>query len=174
MSLGLAELVPAQNEECNAAVLQPDRSDHEHMEELVVSEDGGYRIGPAKGVHEAAERVENSAAEAGRTTLIRVAGTKTVNDDRSRCPASTTATATASSGVGSVNVNTPITGWAVGDLITVDTEAVTITSISGGNISFAPNLAWSHPVASTSPVYVGNLSRNAVVRSSTSISSRLR
>ncbi len=76
----------------------------------------------------------------------------------------TTATADASAGATSVSVNTPITGWSNGDLITIDTEAVTITSISGGNVSFTPALTLNH--SSTSPVTVANLSRNAVVRSS--------
>src|SRR5258708_4458277 len=79
---------------------------------------------------------------------------------------STTATATANSGDGSISVNTPLTGWAVGDLITVDTEAVTITSIAGGTVGFTPTLTLTHTVSAATPVLVNDLSRNAVVRSS--------
>ena len=44
----------------------------------------------------------------------------------------------------SVNVVTPITGWSAGDIISVDTEAVTITSISGGTVNFTPGLGQPH------------------------------
>jgi len=67
-------------------------------------------------------------------------------------------------GAAALSVNTPVSGWAVGDLIVIDTEAVTITAISGGSISFAPIVGQAH--ASSVPVIVSNLSRNAVVRSS--------
>ena len=76
----------------------------------------------------------------------------------------TTATANVSRGATSINVNTPVTGWSKDDVITVDTEAVTITSIVGGAINFTPSLGIPH--ASSSPIMVANLSRNAVVRSS--------
>src|SRR5207237_259824 len=78
----------------------------------------------------------------------------------------TTATATANSGATSISVNTPITGWSYGDMITVDTEAVTITSVdtAGGNVSFSPPLTVTH--YSSTPVVVADLSHNAVVRSS--------
>src|SRR5207247_3913871 len=66
----------------------------------------------------------------------------------------------------SVTVNTPITGWSVNDVITIDTEAVTITSISGGTVNFSPALTLNHLVSSTGPVVVASLSRNAVVMSS--------
>src|SRR5205807_6089590 len=79
---------------------------------------------------------------------------------------STTATGNAAALATSVSVNTPITGWSVGDLITVDTEAVTITSIAGGTVNFSPALTLNHPVSSTGPVRVNDLSHNAVVRSS--------
>src|SRR5205807_5060712 len=77
---------------------------------------------------------------------------------------STTATADAAAAATSISVNTPITGWAYGDVITVDTEAVTITSIAGNTVNFTPGLGHIH--YSSMPVIVADLSRNAVVRSS--------
>src|SRR5205823_9295603 len=81
---------------------------------------------------------------------------------------STTATATANSGATAITVNTPITGWASGDLITIDTEAVTINGApSGGTVNFTPALTLTHTVSAANPlVVVADLSRNAVVRSS--------
>ena len=56
-------------------------------------------------------------------------------------------------------------GWQVGDTITIDTEAVTLTGLSGNQItSISGSLGQVH--LSSMPIIVANLSRNVVVRSS--------
>lgn len=76
----------------------------------------------------------------------------------------TTATSDVGSGVTSFTVG-DATGWQIGDLITVDYEAVTILGISGNTISnYSPGLSFKH--YSTSTVRVNDLSRNVVVKSS--------
>src|SRR5439155_13512474 len=67
-------------------------------------------------------------------------------------------------GATSVSVNSPITGWGVGDLISIDTEAVTVTSIAGNTVNFTPSVGQAY--YSTTPVHVGDLSRSVVIRSS--------
>ena len=57
------------------------------------------------------------------------------------------------------------TGWQVGDTITIDTEAVTIATLPGGNhVTVNGTLGQVH--VATYPVVVANLTRTVVVRSS--------
>jgi parallel beta-helix repeat protein len=77
----------------------------------------------------------------------------------------TTASADVNAAATDVTVVTPITGWSVGDLITIDSEPVSITAIAGSNVSFTPALTLSHPLAN-GPVIVANVTRSAVIRSS--------
>ena len=76
-------------------------------------------------------------------------------------PATSTASGT------NVPVVTTGLGWSVGDTVTVDTEAVTITVISGSALTVSPALALTHTVSSANPlVVVADLSRNVLIRSS--------
>ena len=75
----------------------------------------------------------------------------------------TTATGNVPMGSNSVTVNGDL-GWAVGDTIAVDTEAVVIQSVSGNTVTFAP--VTGQPHYSTMTVAVSNLTRNVVVMSS--------
>src|SRR5207302_8569417 len=60
---------------------------------------------------------------------------------------------------------TDATGWQVGDVITIDTEAVTLTGLSGNQVTtISPGLGQVH--YGTAAILVNDLSRNAVVRSS--------
>ena len=77
----------------------------------------------------------------------------------------TLATGNATAGATTINVNTTGLNWSVGDVVTIDTEAVTLVApINAGSINFTPGLGQAH--YSTFPVVVADLTRNVVVRSS--------
>ena len=76
-----------------------------------------------------------------------------------------TATADVSSGATSVSVvSTAALHWSINDLITIDTEAVRITSLGAGTINFAPAVGHTHLAAT--PAVVSDLSRNVLIESS--------
>ena len=52
--------------------------------------------------------------------------------------------------------------WSVGDTVTVDTEAVTITVLTGSALAVSPALGLTH----STPTVVADLSRNVLIRSS--------
>ena len=74
-------------------------------------------------------------------------------------------TATANAGANSISINTTNLAWNVGDTITIDTEAVTINTLSAGSIGFGTGQTLGQAHSSATAI-VGNLSRNVVVRSS--------
>jgi hypothetical protein len=51
------------HEECDRRVLASDGRDHEHVEDLVESEVGRVRVGPAERVDERADRVQDPAGQ---------------------------------------------------------------------------------------------------------------
>ena len=53
-------------------------------------------------------------------------------------------TSNASAGAGNIQVATTGLSWNAGDVITVDTEAVTIQSLTSSQINFTPNLGQAH------------------------------
>src|SRR5262249_22657250 len=105
-----------------------------------------------------AQLVLSSGTYAGQYGLTIADGGNFVVYGTTKTP-STTATANVTGT--HADVTTPVTGWSVGDIITVDTEAVTITAISAGSIDFTPAVGHTH-YAST-PTIVAVLSHNAVV-----------
>lgn len=136
--------------------------------DLTVAPGGTLAIGTAASPIPAAYKatlILSSGAYAGQYGLIVNNGGNFIVYGSTRTPF-TTANATAAIGATSISVDTPITGWSQGDLIAVDTEVVTITSIAGILSGISPGLTLGHVVTSTAPVWVSNLTRNAVVRSS--------
>ena len=74
-------------------------------------------------------------------------------------------TANANAGATSISIATTGLGWSVGDTLTVDTEAVTINTLSAGSIGFGTGQSLGQTHSSTTAI-VGNLTRNVVIRSS--------
>ena len=70
---------------------------------------------------------------------------------------------TVNPGGGSVDItNANTLGWNIGDTITLDTEAVVVTTLNSTTIGFAPLTTLTH----TAPYIVADLTRNVIVRSS--------
>ncbi|MBI4369930.1 MAG: right-handed parallel beta-helix repeat-containing protein [Elusimicrobia bacterium] len=114
-----------------------------------------------------------STGTAGQYGLIVRPGGSLVMAGTTKSPY-TTATADIAAGASSLSVDaSSATNWGAGDFITVSqtslsstsqTEKKKITAISGGNITV--DSAFSYPHLATSTIYVANLTRNAVIRSS--------